>query len=211
MASSPPTIFTATSLFSLLGVIVVGIAAHIGSKLLLPKNASTKDRFTFIWLAFDAMIHFSFEGSFLYLSVLGRQVNTSTGPFAEMWREYAAADFRWGNADPGIVSLELLTVLGAGPICCYILKQLVNDDPARHFWIVVLSTAELYGGWMTFCPEWLTGSPNLDTSNWLYLWVYLVFMNVIWVGIPIWLMYDSYHYIAQAVRLNRTSIKSKTA
>ena len=34
--------------------------------------------------AFDAMIHFSFEGSFLWLSVFGRQVNTSTGPFAEM-------------------------------------------------------------------------------------------------------------------------------
>lgn len=27
---------------------------------------------------------------------------------------------------------------------------------------------------MTFCPEWLTGSPNLDTSNPLFLWVYLV-------------------------------------
>lgn len=27
---------------------------------------------------------------------------------------------------------------------------------------------------MTFCPEWLTGSPNLNTSNALYLWVYLV-------------------------------------
>ena len=27
---------------------------------------------------------------------------------------------------------------------------------------------------MTFCPEWLTGSPNLNTSNGLYLWVYLV-------------------------------------
>ena len=26
---------------------------------------------------------------------------------------------------------------------------------------------------MTFCPEWLTGSPNLDTSNPLFLWVYL--------------------------------------
>jgi hypothetical protein len=34
--------------------------------------------------AFDAMIHFSFEGSFLFLSTFGRQVNTSTGPFAEM-------------------------------------------------------------------------------------------------------------------------------
>ncbi len=26
---------------------------------------------------------------------------------------------------------------------------------------------------MTFCPEWLTGSENLNTSNPLYLWVYL--------------------------------------
>jgi len=28
--------------------------------------------------------------------------------------------------------------------------------------------------WMTFCPEWLTGSPSLDTSNALFFWVYLV-------------------------------------
>lgn len=27
----------------------------------------------------------------------------------------------------------------------------------------------LHPGWMTFAPEWLTGSPNLDTSNWIYL------------------------------------------
>jgi hypothetical protein len=93
-----------------------------------------------------------------------------------------------------VVSLEILTVLGVGPLCCYILKQLLKDDPARHYWIIVLSTAEVYGGcvplasgtfdlftsllslfrWMTFCPEWLTGSPNLNTSNALYLWVYLV-------------------------------------
>lgn len=28
--------------------------------------------------------------------------------------------------------------------------------------------------WMTFCPEWLTGSPSLNTDNALHLWVYLV-------------------------------------
>ena len=27
--------------------------------------------------------------------------------------------------------------------------------------------------WMTFGPEWVAGSPNLNTSNPLYLWVYL--------------------------------------
>jgi hypothetical protein len=82
-----------------------------------------------------------------------------------------------------------------------IVYQIVKRDPVRHYWIVVLSTAELYGGcvfpfwftwwpteigaqadddffstrsWMTFCPEWLTGSPSLDTSNPLFFWVYLV-------------------------------------
>ena len=79
-------------------------------------------------------------------------------------KEYAKADFRWGFADPTVyvnvvmlfvfqsltrqrsVSLEILTVLGAGPIACYILKQLAANDPARHYWIVVLCTAEIYGG-----------------------------------------------------------------
>ncbi|EMD39919.1 hypothetical protein CERSUDRAFT_46280, partial [Gelatoporia subvermispora B] len=158
--------------------------------------------------AFDAMIHFSFEGSFLYLSTFGRQVNTSVGPFAELWKEYARADARWGFSDPTVVSLEILTVLGAGPLCCYILKQLVQRDMARHYWIVVLSTAELYGGWMTFCPEWLTGNPSLNTDNVLHFWVYLVVSSDIlssWVVIPIWLMVDSYHHIAQSLRVTQAS------
>lgn len=79
-------------------------------------------------------IRFTFEGSLTTIIVLGR--------------EYSAADFRWGVADPAVVSLEILTVLGAGPLCCYILKQLANDDPARHYWLIVLSTAELYGGFV---------------------------------------------------------------
>lgn len=37
------------------------------------------------------------------------------------------------------------------------------------FWIIVLAVVELFGNWMTFAPEWLTGSPNLDASNYLYL------------------------------------------
>lgn len=116
--------------------------------------------------AFDALIHFSFEGSFLYLSTFGRSVNTSTGFFADIckhlpcsWqcskcnerpvlsgREYTYADARWGVSDPTVVSLEILTVLGAGPLCCYILNRIVKNDPSRHYWIIVLSTAELYGG-----------------------------------------------------------------
>jgi len=195
-----PSIFTVTSLVSLTAVLAIYAVAHIGSKTLLPKSATWTDRATFIWMTFDALIHFSFEGSFLYLSTFGRQVVTSTGPFAELWMEYARADSKWGVSDPTVVSLEILTVLGAGPIAAYIAYLLVKNDPVRHYWIVVISTAELYGGFMTFSPSWLEGSENLNTSNWLYLWVYLVFMNIIWVIIPFALLYDSYNAIAKSMR-----------
>ncbi|PSR83864.1 hypothetical protein PHLCEN_2v5573 [Hermanssonia centrifuga] len=33
-------------------------------------------------------------------------------------------------------------------MACYILKQLASDDPARHYWIIVLCTGEIYGGWV---------------------------------------------------------------
>jgi len=204
-----PTIFTATSAYSLVFVAAVAVVAWVSGNALLPKNARWQDRAAWIWLAFDGMIHLSLEGSFLYLSTFGRTVITSEGPFAQMWKEYARADARWGVSDPTVVSLEILTVLGAGPMCFYILKQLASNDPARHYWIVVLSTAELYGGFMTFAPEWLTGSPNLDASNALYLWVYLFFMNFLWVIIPLGLMVDSYEHIAKALRLQQATTKVK--
>ncbi|KAH9985074.1 Emopamil-binding protein [Russula compacta] len=200
MTTQPPSVFTATSAYSLAAVAGIAVVATTASRKWLPKNAPWQDRVTFIWLTFDALIHFIFEGSFLALSTFGRTVNTSTGVFAQMWHEYAAADTRWGIADPTVVSLELLTVFGAGPLAALIVYQIVRRDPARHYWIIVLSTAEIYGGWMTFCPEWLTGSPSLDTSNALFFWVYLVFMNIIWVIIPVWLMYDSYTHIAGSLR-----------
>lgn len=37
-----------------------------------------------LFQAFDAMIHFTYEGSWLYLSTFGRTVNGSEGPLAEM-------------------------------------------------------------------------------------------------------------------------------
>ncbi|KAI0345870.1 Emopamil-binding protein [Trametopsis cervina] len=194
--STSPEFFTASSAYSLAFIASIGVVAWFS----VPKNAKAMDKFTWIWMMFDAMIHFSFEAIFLYYSVFGRQVGTSTGILPEMVKEYALADLRWGVAEPTVVSLEILTVLIAGPMACYILKLLAANDPARHYWIVVVSTMELYGGWMTFSPEWLVGSPNLVTSNPLYLWVYLFFMNFVWVAIPIYLMYDSYGHIAGSLR-----------
>lgn len=62
----------------------------------------------------------------------------------------------------------------------------------RHFVQIALCVCELYGGWMTFFPDWLMGSPNLNTRNWLYFWVYLVFFNSVWVLFPGLLLWQSW-------------------
>ncbi|PSN74824.1 Emopamil-binding protein [Corynespora cassiicola Philippines] len=99
--------------------------------------------------------------------------NYGEGPFSRLWQEYAKADKRWGGVDLTVVSLEILTVGVGAPLALWICAMLRTEERKgvlkRWFWMSLLATAELYGGWMTFAPEWLTGSPNLDTSNWMYL------------------------------------------
>lgn len=167
--------------------------------------ASTKVKVIFTWLVFDAICHLTLEGSFLYLSTFGRTVNNSKGFFAYLWQDYAKADARWGWSDETVVALEILTVLGAGPMAGYCAYLLSRNKFSYHYWVVVLSTAELYGGFMTFCPEWLTGSKYLNTSNWLLLWVYLFFMNMVWVVIPFYLLFDSFQAIKSSTNAGAVS------
>ncbi|KAH6917697.1 ebpl-prov protein [Coprinopsis sp. MPI-PUGE-AT-0042] len=194
-------LITLQSTLGVAGVGALGLIASAAANAYLPKNAKWQDRYTFIWLTFDALIHFLYEGTFVYYSTFGRTVNTSPGFIPDIWKEYALADLRWGTADPTTVAIEIITVLGCGPLCFYILYLLAKQDSARYFWIVVLSTAEIYGGWMTFAPEWLIGSPSLDTASPFNFWVYLVFMNGIWVVVPLWLMYDAYVNMSAAFRV----------
>ena len=139
-----------------------------------------------------------------------------TGPSARLWQEYAKADHRWATADTTVVSLELLTVFLAGPAAvyiCYLLYKTARSsnklssststtaaDAQRlgaaraKLWLVVsaVATAELYGGFMTFAPEWLSASSQLDTSNPVFLWLYLVFFNSLWVFVPLWVLTVAY-------------------
>lgn len=62
---------------------------------------------------------------------------------------------------------------------------------------------------MTFCPEWLTLNVNLDGSNFMYLWVYLVFFNMLWVFIPAYAVYVSISDINNAFAVRAVSQKAK--
>ncbi|CAK4034963.1 Emopamil-binding -like [Lecanosticta acicola] len=248
MASEPPSFISATTVLSLLSTVAILLTAYLASLHFLPKTTTTtKIRLLFIWHAFDALIHFILEGSYLYNCFFSYKTRTlgggggglwgedeaaatfvspylppdvyflghsdrvygseyGTNPFAKLWMEYAKADRRWGGSDLTIISLELLTVFIAGPMALHICNRLRKQREDAWFWMVVLATGELYGGFMTFAPEWLSGNANLDASNWMYLWLYLVFFNAgLWVVIPGWILYEAYGRIVRALQLRELS------
>ncbi|KAL1870809.1 hypothetical protein VTK73DRAFT_2438 [Phialemonium thermophilum] len=234
----PPDLFDQTTIVSLLSTVAILLVAYTLSRRALPSTTPTSLRFLFIWHAFDALIHFCLEGSFLYhcffssvrLGDLGEKAGGyypdphnylgytdrvhgaqagGGNPLAQLWMVYARADKRWAGVDLGVVSLELLTVFVVGPLAVSVCYDLSKRNPRANITMIIIATAELYGGFMTFCPEWLTGNLNLDSSNFMYLWVYLVFFNMLWVFIPIYAIYVASADILDAFHARSTALGTK--
>ncbi|KAI1438343.1 ebp domain-containing protein [Xylaria sp. CBS 124048] len=236
----PADVFEPVTLYSLASTVAILGVAYSLSLFALDNTTTRARRFLFIWHAFDALIHFCLEGSFLYhcffswiplSSVSDPQALAPTAhnflghtdrvygpqaggnaPMAQLWMIYARADRRWGGADLAVISLELLTVFIAGPLAAYISYAIASKQRSVNVSMIILATMELYGGFITFCPEWLVMSINLNTSTFMYKWMYLVFFNCLWVVIPLFACYVAVVDIndAYAVRAKaRTANKSK--
>ncbi|KAL2106165.1 hypothetical protein VUR80DRAFT_7207 [Thermomyces stellatus] len=233
----PPDLFDRTTLLSLTATVAIALAGVALARAVLPASTPTSKRFLFVWHAADALCHTILEGSFLYQCffssvavsslpegaaasyfptpynflgtgderIFGAQVGE--GPFAALWMVYARADKRWGGVDLGVVSLELLTVFVDTALALAVCYCLARKNPLANVWMIILATCELYGGFMTFCPEWLVGNINLDTSNFMYKWVFLVFFNTIWVFVPLYAIAHSIGEITGAFKAQ--SAKSK--
>ena len=192
---------------SLVATLLMAIVAYYFS-FHMTKVRRASDRWVIFWLVWDAMIHFMVEGPFVIISATGT-VEKSDHWLSLLWKEYAKADKRWGVSDPGIVSLEALTVFFDGPLCIILIYAILKNKPYKHFIQIVLCVCELYGGWMTFAPDWFIGSPNLDTGNWVFLWLYLVFFNGIWVVVPLALLWQSWNEICHAFATTPRSTAKK--
>ncbi|XP_075389054.1 emopamil-binding protein-like [Tenrec ecaudatus] len=165
----------------LLCTALLAAGCALGLQLGLRRGAA--DRAVLAWLCSDALVHWVLEGAFVYLALVGN-IADSDGLLASLWKEYGKADARWLYFDPNIVAVELVTVFLDGFLALFLIYAIVKEKYYRHFIQITLCVCELYGGWMTFSPDWLIGSPNLNSSNWLYFWVYLVFFNGVWVLVP---------------------------
>ena len=184
-ATNPSTlVIDQTTITSLLAALSLLVIAYALSLRVLHPTTSTKLRVIFIWHVFDALVHFLFEGSFLYncfftytsvphtsdyphpasltapgvhfLGYRDRLYGSAygTSPTARLWQEYAKADKRWGGSDLGVISLELLTVFGAGPLAVIVCESVRRRtmEKGGWLWAIVLATGELYGGGLSHVP-----------------------------------------------------------
>lgn len=85
----------------------------------------------------------------MWLSICGRTVGGSSGFFASVWQEYSKADSRWAVADPGVVAVEILTVVAGGPLAAWAAYLVARNDARYLFWVMVLSVGELYGDFVS--------------------------------------------------------------
>jgi len=165
--------------------------------LLVRRKISDKLILTWYWV--DACTHLILEHAFVVLSIFGA-ASYPANVWVDAWKEYGLADKRWAyKLDPTVVSLEILTVYVVGPLCLFAVYGLLKRANWFHLVQVTIAVAELYGGWMTFCPEWLNANQALDGTRPLYLWLYLTFFNSVWVVIPFILLYQSWGYLSKAV------------
>ncbi|KAK0040839.1 emopamil-binding protein [Biomphalaria pfeifferi] len=188
------------SLVSLASCVLFATLSVVLGHFVLGKNVRSIERWVLTWMVYDALTHFLLEGPFVIFSLAG-SVNASESTLSLLWKEYGKADSRWLYSDPTIVSLEILTVVLDGLLCLVVIAGIMTKGYYRHFAQVVLCVCELYGGWMTFCPEWLSGNKNLNTSSFLYLWIYLILMNGIWVVVPALLLIQSWYEMKDAFTL----------
>ena len=85
----------------------------------------------------------------LYGNIYGSSI------FAKLWQQYALVDSRYSGVDITTLSLEIVTVLLAGPLALYVSELIRRNVSAGRglsgqtwFWAGVLAVGELYGGYV---------------------------------------------------------------
>ena len=110
---------------------------------------SFMDRVALVWFALDAFTHLSIEAMYCSVTAVYKgAVNAPTSGIGAImampWLEYGKADYRWKVYDPTVLSLELLTVLGMGPLALAMFYAVWNRKPWRHVAQVRVCQLEAY-------------------------------------------------------------------
>ena len=173
------------------------------------RHLCTSERIISAWMLATGAIHLIVEGSFS----LYPDFYKNTDPYMlllEIWKEYSKADSRYATRDSFVTSMETITAFAVGPASFLVFWGLVSKANWRWTLLTMVSVAQLYGDVLYFATCWLEGGVHVRPEP-LYFWFYFIFMNGIWIVLPIWCILYAWQRINTSMALAESGHKSKTS
>lgn len=163
--------------FGAVSVAVVGVGWIISGRF---KYLSTVERTLACWWLYTGLVHMVLEGYFVFTPDFFRKTNF----FAEAWKEYGKGDSRYPARDTTTVLLEGITAVIEGPAALLAVFGILYRKSYEHVLPLAISLGQLYGDIMYTLTAYFE-KEAISAPGPVYFWGYLVFMNSIWVVVPI--------------------------
>ncbi|KAI1890228.1 hypothetical protein AGOR_G00151520 [Albula goreensis] len=175
-------------LFSVSGGLLLGTWVLTGQEGAGGRLSAAR-RLAVCWFAVCGFIHGVIEGWFcLYYP----SIPSDQGFLSQLWKEYSKGDSRYVIADNFTVCMETITALMWGPLSVWTVLAFLYNWPNRFVLQLIVSLGQLYGAVLYFFTEHRDGYMHSELGHPLYFWFYFVFMNTLWIVIPLLLIWDSW-------------------
>eukprot|EP01024_Parvocaulis_polyphysoides_P021812 TRINITY_DN20364_c0_g1_i5.p2 TRINITY_DN20364_c0_g1~~TRINITY_DN20364_c0_g1_i5.p2 ORF type:complete len:237 (-),score=13.81 TRINITY_DN20364_c0_g1_i5:511-1221(-) len=160
------------------------------------KHFNSVERYLVCWFAWTAATHIILEGAFVIDDKFYENQN-EFNVLAETWKEYAKADARYASRDKSVLFVEIAAAFFEGPLLALAIFGMAAKSSWRHFVIVVASLCQLYGVVLYYYTVF-TDKIVYYRPEPLYFYFYLIFMNGIWVVVPLFCILYSGHELCRA-------------
>ncbi|KAM8829871.1 3-beta-hydroxysteroid-Delta(8),Delta(7)-isomerase [Synchiropus picturatus] len=163
-------------------------------------------RLALSWFAICAFIHCVIEGWFsLYHDVIPGDQSL----LSQLWKEYGKGDSRYMIEDNFTICMETVTACLWGPLSCWIVFAFLTNQPYRFVLQLVVSLGQLYGAVLYFFTEHRDGYSHSQPGHPVFFWFYFVFMNALWIVIPLALIVDAWRQLSTAQAHADQPLKAK--
>jgi cholestenol Delta-isomerase len=181
---------------------------------------SKREKVVIYWLLFSGVVHILLEGSYLrhHEEIRIRATSTFSEKMMEdvhwekalqtqwwgsLYSQYAKYDGRYAVSDP-LVVFFCWTELVEGVFCFVLAYFIQTNSPYRHPFQLLISTAQFYGTILYFLGPVIYNNWNtVMTSDPFDLYVYVVFLNGLWMLVPGLLIIQSFKAIANTLGQKR--------
>jgi len=99
------------------------------------------------------------------------------------------------SSDSFTVCMENITAFVDGPLAFLVTYAFVKQTSYRYIAQLVLSVCQLYGDVLYYTIEMFDGFTHGPVGHPLYFWFYFIFLNSLWIFIPLACIVESWKKI----------------